>query len=148
MLDDIKSSSSLCTQADYNLSSFQALKKITDKRQFIVCRLYDNSQTMFDTVPEFDYDRIVTREEASRMITKFVQEVLKKDKIRTSNDPLCQFRDLKLANSGLKTYITDSCQYGIFNGTYEHQFLPRQQLNQAHAIATVLRASYGYQDES
>lgn len=82
------------------------------------------------------------------MITKFVQEVLKKDKIRTSNDPLCQFRDLKLANPGLKTYITDSCQYGIFNGTYDHQFLPRQQLNQAHAIATVLRASYGYQDES
>jgi len=103
---------------------------------------------MFDTVPEFDYDRIVTREEASRMITKFVQEVLKKDRIRTSNDPLCQFKDLKLANPGLKTYITDSCQYGIFNGTYEHQFLPRQQLNQAHAIATVLRASYGYQDES
>ena len=91
-------SSSLCTQADYNLSSFQALKKITDKRQFIVCRLYDNSQTIFDTVPEFDYDRIVTREEASRMITKFVQEVLKKDKIRKSHDPLCQFRDLKLAN--------------------------------------------------
>jgi hypothetical protein len=40
----------------------------------------------------------VTREEASRMITKFVEEILKKDKIRNSNDPLCQFTDLKLAN--------------------------------------------------
>jgi uncharacterized repeat protein (TIGR02543 family) len=147
ILDDTISSS-ICTQADYNLSSFQALKKTTEKRQFIVCRLYANGQTIFDDVPEFDYNRVVTREEASRMITKFVEEILKKDKIRNSNDPLCQFTDLKLANPWLKTYITDSCQYGIFNGTYDHNFLPTQQLNQAHAIATVLRASYGYQDES
>ena len=146
-LDDT-APSSLCTQADYKLSSFESLRKLSDKRQFIVCRLYHNKQTIFDTVPEFDYDRVVTREEASRMITHFVQDILKKDKIRTSSDPLCQFTDIKFANPWLKNYITDACQYGIFNGTYDHQFLPKQELNQAHAIATVLRASYGYQDES
>gem|GEM_PF-5501535 len=43
--------------------------------------------------------------------------------------------------------MIDSCRYGIFNGTYDHYFLPKETLNQAHAIATVLRSSYGYQTE-
>jgi uncharacterized repeat protein (TIGR02543 family) len=98
-------SSSICTQPDYKIASFQWLKKVVDKRQFVVCWLHNNKQTIFDNVSEFDYDRVVTREEASRMITRFVKEILKKDKVRNNNDPLCQFTDLKLANLWLRSIL-------------------------------------------
>gem|GEM_PF-4590550 len=83
----------MCVQHDYTLEGFEQLTKISEKRQFIVCRLYHNQQTVFDTVEEFDYDRIVAREEASRMITNFVKNVLHKEPMRVSTDSLCQFRD-------------------------------------------------------
>jgi hypothetical protein len=119
----------------------------SQKRRFIVCWLYTNKQTMFDQVVPFDYDRIATREEASRMIGNFVKQVLKKEPIRKRSDKICQFTDLSRARSWLVPYIKQSCIYGVFNGTYDNEFLPNEWLNQAHAIATVLRSSYGYQNE-
>jgi hypothetical protein len=129
------------------MKSFNKLTKLRDKQSFIVCWLYHNQQTIFDNVPEFDYDRVVTREEASRMIGNFVKNILAKEYIRPADDKRCQFVDIADANPGLFDLIYASCRYGIFNGTYHHEFLPKQELNQAHAIATVLRSSYEYQDE-
>jgi lysophospholipase L1-like esterase len=141
------STSDACQYVDYKIDSFLGLTTEAQKRRFIVCRLYTNKQTMFDQVSPFEYDRIVTREEASRMIGNFVKNILNKEPIRKKTDKICRFTDLSKANVWLVPYIKQSCEYGVFNGTYNHEFLPNEWLNQAHAIATVLRASYGYQDE-
>jgi hypothetical protein len=50
------------------MKSFELLKSKFAKRKFIVCWLYKNKQTMFNGVPSFGYERIITKEEASKMI--------------------------------------------------------------------------------
>ncbi len=139
---------SSCQEPDYKLASFQNLKKLSQRKQFIVCRLYKNKQTIFDNVPEFDYNRMVTREEASKMIGRFIKNILNKEPIRRKSDKKCNFIDLNQSNPYLVSSIKESCLYGVFNGTSSNKFLPKQNLTQAHAIATVLRSSYGYQDEN
>lgn len=136
-----------CLQPDYTLNSFNKLTKSIEKKKFIVCWLYSNKQTIFDNVPEFNYNRIVTREEASKMIGRFVKNILNKEPIRKKSDKKCNFIDLNQSNSYLVDSIKESCLYGVFNGTSSNKFLPKQNLTQAHAIATVLRSAYGYQDE-
>jgi hypothetical protein len=76
------------------MESFLSLKTEKTKRKFIVCRLYTNKQTIHSQLRPFNYDRVVTREEASRMIGNFVKQVLKKDPMRKSTDPICRFKDL------------------------------------------------------
>jgi hypothetical protein len=137
-----------CGYPDYTIESFLSLKTEKTKRKFIVCRLYTNKQTIHSQLRPFNYDRVVTREEASRMISNFVKEVLKKDPMRNSTDPICRFKDLWQATPWLVPYIKQSCEYGVFNWTSYSTFVPHKNLNQAYAIATVLRSAYGYQDET
>ena len=137
-----------CTQPDYTLSSFQKITTESEKRSFIVCWLYHNQQTIFSTVSEFKYDRIVTREEAARMIGNFVKQVLNKAPMRSSTSKVCQYPDINSALPWLIPFIKQSCEYGVFNGSKDTgNFSPKSALLQSHAIAIVLRSSYGYADE-
>jgi hypothetical protein len=103
---------------------------------------------MFNGVPSFGYERIITKEEASKMIWNFVKNVLNNQPIRKSTDRLCKFTDLQWADPTLVFYIRQSCLYGIFDTKLQKEFMSLQNLSHANTIVTILRWVYWYMDET
>ena len=82
------------------------------------------------------------------MIGNFVKQVLNKAPMRSSTSKVCQYPDINSALPWLIPFIKQSCEYGVFNGSKDTgNFSPKSALLQSHAIAIVLRSSYGYADE-
>jgi hypothetical protein len=54
---------------------------------------------------------------------------------------VCTFNDRNMIISeSLKSYMYQSCEYGIFQWTSSNNFMPKSNLTQAQAIAVVVRS--------
>ncbi len=100
--------------------------------------------TKFTEVAAFAPYDIVTREQAAKFYSQFAINVL----FRVIDmKKYCEFDDLSKADKSLQNAILESCMLSLFRGN-DGKFAPKQTLTKAEAVVVLLRALYGWLDES
>lgn len=97
---------------------------------------YDNGLTKFKTVETFRPYEELTREQASKILGVFAQQVME---YTTTSPRNCDFNDVDQADPSLLIHIQASCKLWIFKGTPGGNFFPSQALTKAEAIAVIIR---------
>jgi hypothetical protein len=110
--------------------------------QEILPWMYENKLTQITDVENFRPQDSITRAEASKFIAKYAT-IAGLEKQNTT----CSFRDTIGFDSSLVPYITEACEYGLFRGS-NGNFLPKKSITEAQALAVIVRALDGMQDES
>lgn len=102
--------------------------------------MYANGLTMYDNETAYRPNDGLLREEAAKIIGQaFV--VLGYD--QTSKNTACTFSDNTQIDPTLVTHVANSCKRGIFKGTTDGKFLPREQLTRPQAMALLVRIFEG-----
>lgn len=104
--------------------------------------LSENWFTRYGNETEFRGDELITRGEATRFISTYAQLVW----LSKTNNP-CGFSDLTTYDTTLLPFITETCSYGLMKGD-QGAFLPEQNITEAQALAVIVRAISGIQDET
>lgn len=108
--------------------------------QQALARMYDNGLTIYNDEIEYRPNDYLTREEAAKIIGQAFVTLWYNQTTKNTN---CSFLDTTDMNPTLTTYITNSCTRGIFKGTTEGKFLPREQLSRPQAMALLVRIFEG-----
>ncbi len=101
----------------------------------VVERMHEQSLTRYNTVSDFMWDGLFTREQASRFFGELATNVYKK-KPNTYKD--CSFYDIDKADPTLKQYIIKSCQLWLFQWS-KWKFMPKKRLTNAQAVTVMVR---------
>lgn len=96
--------------------------------------LYDKGLTSFSTSASFRPDDSMTREQAAKFVSQFIEKV---KGVEPEMDPLCSFSDAVDATNTLLPYIRQLCWHGVVPGG---KFRPLDVLTRAEGIAFVVRA--------
>ena len=73
--------------------------------------MYNNDMTMFWKASDYDPYNVLTKEQAAKILSTYRKKFI----TTTKEKVVCKYTDI--ANSNLKTYIDDVCNYGIFPNT-------------------------------
>ena len=102
--------------------------------------MYSNGLTMYDNEIEYRPDDGLLREEAAKIIGQaFI--VLGYEQTTKNNN--CIFWDSKNINPTLTSYVENTCKRGIFKGTTDGLFLPREKLTRPQSMALLVRIFEG-----
>lgn len=115
-------------------TSVSPVKTIQTDLDDAIAFLYDNGLTTFSTRASFRPDDSITREQAAKFISQFMEKV---KGIEPEMDPLCSFSDAGDATNTLLPYIRQLCWHGIVPGG---TFRPLDVLTRAEGIAFVVRS--------
>lgn len=103
--------------------------------------MIDNGLTQFSRKSDFRPNDSITRGEASKFIVSYG------DLIELENQSsACDFRDIIGYDDSLVPFIEQACAYGLFRGS-NGNFLPRNTITEAEALAVVIRSLEGFLDE-
>jgi len=102
--------------------------------------MYANGLTMYDNEEDYRPEDWLLREEAAKIIG---QAYLILGYNQTSKNTNCTFSDSADINPTLTTHVTNTCNRGIFKGTTDGKFLPRQQLTRPQTMALLVRIFEG-----
>lgn len=102
--------------------------------------MYDNGLTKYDNETDYRPDDGLLREEAAKIIG---QAFVKLGYSQTAKNTNCTFSDAGDMDPSLTTFITNTCKRGIFKGTTEGKFLPREQLTRPQSMALLVRIFEG-----
>lgn len=105
--------------------------------------MYSYGLSKYRTAKEYKGEDMVTREQAAKFYTQFAVNVLYKVIDMTK---YCEFTDLKDADPSLRNSILTSCLLHLFHGK-QNKFFPLQNISKAEALAVLIRAVDGIQDE-
>ncbi len=102
--------------------------------------MYANGLTMYDNENEYRPEDWLLREEAAKIIGQaFV--VLGYD--QTTKNSNCTFWDSEHIDPTLTTHVGNTCKRGIFKGTTDGLFLPREKLTRPQSMALLVRIFEG-----
>lgn len=101
---------------------------------------YEDSETFMPT-------NAIRRDEAAKMYTYLIDNILEYKRIAMPGNPLCDFSDIDLAHSDLPVLIKQSCQYGLFKWS-QWKFMPTKSITNAEAITVLMRLEAGLQNET
>ena len=94
-------------------------------------------------VSTWDFQQVhLTREQVAPLLLDYISKVAKKD----YTDRWCQATDLGTADSVYHTALSKLCGYGVMKGSQGYLY-PKRALNNAQAIALVMRVVDGFQPE-
>ena len=102
--------------------------------------MYANGLTKYDDETEYRPNDGLLREEAAKIIGQAFS-VLGYD--QTTKNTNCSFSDSADIDPTLTTHVTNTCKRGIFKGTTDGKFLPREQLTRPQSIALLVRIFEG-----
>ena len=111
--------------------------------QWVIDWLNQEWMTIYDTVDEYRPDDLITRSEASKMMTQFAQSL----ELQQNYSGSCDFEDVIGYDETLVPFIILSCEYGLLKG-WNGLFTPDWTLTQAQALVIIQRARSGFEDES
>lgn len=112
--------------------------------QAAITRMYSKGLTKYDTIATFMPFSNMTREEASKFFGVFASwEFLKTE----YPNNMCDFTDIKSADWSLVPNIVSSCKLGLFKWS-QWNFIPKDKLTTAQAIAVLIRIMVGTLDET
>ena len=106
--------------------------------------MYDNWLTSLNTISTFMWEEYLTREQASKFFVQFGKKILGK---KVDSKKVVKLNDLKKADNTLQSYIKEANQLWLFKWV-QGNFLPFNKLTRAQAIAVIIRANNGVQDET
>ena len=124
--------------------SATSAQTVSLSQQTVVDWMFQNGLTMYDMTSEFRWDDGVMRGEAAKFFVEYA-EAANMAKVRT--EAQCQFSDIADFDYTLTSYITASCEYGLFKG-YNGMFFPADWITEAQALAVTVRAETGLLDET
>lgn len=102
--------------------------------------MYANGLTKYDNETDYRPEDRLLREEAAKIIGQaFV--VLGYDQKTKNNN--CSFADSDQMDPTLAPHITNTCKRGIFKGTTDGKFLPKEQLTRPQTMALLVRIFEG-----
>lgn len=102
--------------------------------------MYANGLTKYDNEEEYRPDDGLLREEAAKIIGQAFN-VLGYDK--STKNSSCTFSDSSDIDPSLTTYVMNTCKRGIFKGTTDGKFMPREQLTRPQSMALLVRIFEG-----
>lgn len=102
--------------------------------------MFANGLTKYSTETDYRADDYLTREEAAKIIG---QAFVKLGYSQGTKNTSCSFLDAADMDPSLTGFITNSCKRGIFKGTTDSRFLPREQLSRPQAMALLVRIFEG-----
>lgn len=102
--------------------------------------MYANGLTKYNNETEYRPEDGLLREEAAKIIGQAFS-VLWYDQSTKNNN--CTFSDSSDIDPSLTTHITNTCKRGIFKGTTDGKFLPREQLTRPQSMALLVRIFEG-----
>jgi len=108
--------------------------------QQALARMYANGLTKYSDENEYRPDDGLLREEAAKMIGQAFKVLGYPQTTKNNN---CSFSDNDQIDPTLSSYITDSCKRGIFKGTTDGKFLPKEQLTRPQSMAVLVRIFEG-----
>lgn len=120
---------------------------ILDDSEFVaaVQWMHDTGMTKFDQASQFQWENLVTREQAAKFYSQFAKEVLFSTMDMAK---YCRFGDLATADPSLKNYILEACLFSLFQGS-SWIFAPKEVMTKDQAIAVLMRALlWEFLDES
>ena len=97
---------------------------------------YDEGLTSFSTSSTFRPNDTLRRDESAKFFVEFAR--LQNTITNLSYNLNCDFRDINLSRSDLRTYVSNACQMGFLKGSNGH-VMPDQRLTNAQAITIVVR---------
>jgi hypothetical protein len=95
---------------------------------------------MYDNEEDYRPEDGLLREEAAKIIGQAYLVLGYSQTIKNSN---CSFSDSANINPTLTTHVTNTCNRGIFKGTTDGKFLPRQALTRPQTMALLVRIFEG-----
>lgn len=102
--------------------------------------MYDNGLTMYNNEIEYRPDDGLLREEAAKIIGQAFTVLGYDQTIKNSS---CTFLDSNDIDHSLTQHVQNSCKRGIFKGTTDGKFLPREQLTRPQSMALLVRIFEG-----
>ena len=102
--------------------------------------MYANGLTMYNNETSYRPDDWLLREEAAKIIG---QAFVVLGYAQTTKNNNCTFLDSVNIDPTLTSHVTNTCKRGIFKGTTEWNFLPREQLTRPQAMALLVRIFEG-----
>ncbi len=105
---------------------------------------FEAEMTQYDNQEDYRPFDTLTREQGAKMFSVFAMKNL-----CIAPDPSleCEFTDIESADPTLRSFITTSCELGLFQWA-KGKFMPKEPLTKAQAITVLSRAIDGKQDES
>jgi heat shock protein HslJ len=109
----------------------------------VVERGYEQGLTIFDTVEDFGYDEVLTREQAA----KFVVQTLAVHNIKLPENRMagCAASDQDHIDPSLEKYVNTMCQMNLYQG-HNNMIMPKQILSTAHMNIVLTRIQSAIDD--
>lgn len=108
----------------------------------LVGRMHREGLTIYDDQGEFRGDEEITRGEAARFVSQFGKIIGLQNSYR-----ICEFTDIAGFDGTLTPYIQQACNIWLLKG-HKEEFIPKGKLTTAQSLAIIVRALYGFQDET
>ncbi len=102
--------------------------------------MYANGLTMYNNESDYRPNDGLLREEAAKIIG---QAFVVLGYNQTTKNTNCTFWDSTTIDPTLTTHVTNTCKRGIFKGTNDGNFLPKQQLTRPQSMALLIRIFEG-----
>jgi hypothetical protein len=102
--------------------------------------MYANGLTKYNNTDEYRPDDGLLREEAAKIIGQAFVILGYPQETKNTN---CSFTDTNEVDPSLAGFVKDTCKRGIFKGTTNSKFLPREQLTRPQSMALLVRIFEG-----
>ena len=102
--------------------------------------MYANGLTMYNNETDYRPEDWLLREEAAKIIGQAFVVLGYNQTTKNSN---CTFWDNEQVDPTLITHVANTCKRGIFKGTTDGMFLPREQLTRPQSMALLVRIFEG-----
>lgn len=102
--------------------------------------MYANGLTKYDNKIDYRANDGLTREEAAKIIG---QAFIKLGYTQETKSNKCTFIDSEIIDPSLSGFVINTCKRGIFKGTTDNKFLPREGLTRPQAMALLVRIFEG-----
>ncbi len=111
-----------------------------EEEQNIVSWAYGLWITKFDTIADFNWDTLVTREQAAKMIMATIDVSNVPEWMIKQVDGSCVWTDANMVDSSLLSMVQRSCFKWLFYGS-NGKFMPKAYLTDTDALTVMTRAS-------
>jgi hypothetical protein len=99
----------------------------TNKNIFVICWMYDNQMTSYNTIKSFQGNSLLRRDASTKIFYNFITNVL--DVTPTTINWICNYNDLKDSSSEISWYIKKSCNIWLYKWSNTNKdFYPKENL--------------------
>lgn len=102
--------------------------------------MYANGLTKYDNENDYRPNDGLLREEAAKIIGQAFTTLGYQQTIKNTS---CEFHDIQNVDPSLSEYVVNACKRGLFKGTTEGNFVPRDQLTRPQSMAVLVRMFEG-----